>query len=78
MSETTSDGSGRSILPKWVARWIWLNPMAPPIMAAQDILLYGKWPNWGNLGIVLAIAALLCAWGWRLFRRHSGELVDEL
>ena len=67
-----------SILPKWVARWIWLNPMAPPIMAAQDILLYGKWPDWGALGIVLAIAALLCAWGWRLFRRHSGELVDEL
>jgi lipopolysaccharide transport system permease protein len=67
-----------SILPPWVARWVWLNPMAPPVMAAQDILLYGRWPDWRPLAIVLAVAALLCAWGWHLFRRHSGELVDEL
>jgi hypothetical protein len=27
---------------------------------------------------VTVLSLLLCAWGWSLFRRHSGELVDEL
>lgn len=68
----------RSILPPGVQEWLWLNPLAPVIAAAQDIVVYGRWPAWSSLVPVLVIALLLCAWGWRLFRRHSGELVDEL
>jgi lipopolysaccharide transport system permease protein len=68
----------RTILPPSVREWVWLNPMTPLIVAAQDILLHGQWPQWLTLLPVLAISVLLCAWGWRLFRRHAGELVDEL
>ena len=68
----------RNILPAAVQEWLWLNPIAPLMAAAQDIVVYGRWPQWGSLLPVLAIALVLCAWGWRLFRRHSGELVDEL
>lgn len=67
-----------SILPEGIQRWLWLNPMVAPIRAAQDILLYGRWPAWGSLVPVTILSLLLCAWGWGLFRRHSGELVDEL
>lgn len=67
-----------NILPPGVARWLELNPMAALIGACQDILVHGRWPDWPRLMPVLLLAALLCALGWRLFRRHSGELVDEL
>jgi lipopolysaccharide transport system permease protein len=68
----------RNILPARVQEWLWLNPMTPLITAAQDILVYERWPDWLSLLPVFALSLLLCAWGWRLFRRHSGELVDEL
>jgi lipopolysaccharide transport system permease protein len=68
----------RTILPPFVERWLWINPLAPLIGSAQDILLYARWPDWTSLIPVFVISLLLCAWGWRLFRRHSGELVDEL
>ena len=68
----------RTILPQGVQDWLWLNPMTPVIAAAQDILVYAHWPHWRSLVPVLVVSLLLCAWGWRLFRRHSGELVDEL
>jgi lipopolysaccharide transport system permease protein len=66
------------ILPARVQEWLWLNPMTPIIQAMQQVFVYGQWPHWASLVPVLAVSLLLCAWGWRLFRRHSGELVDEL
>ena len=68
----------RTILPEPVQHWLWLNPMAPVAAAAQEILVYARWPEWSHLLPVTLLSLLLCAWGWRLFRRHSGELVDEL
>ncbi|WP_415752675.1 ABC transporter permease [Ramlibacter tataouinensis] len=68
----------RSILPARVVDWLWINPMAPLIGAAQDVLVHAQWPHWLSLLPPLVVAMLLCALGWRLFRRHSAELVDEL
>ncbi|MEP6789800.1 MAG: ABC transporter permease [Ramlibacter sp.] len=66
------------ILPERVARYLGFNPMARLITACQDILVHNRWPDWWRLLPVLALSAVLCAFGLRLFRRHSGELVDEL
>jgi lipopolysaccharide transport system permease protein len=68
----------RSIVPPAIEQWLWLNPMTAVVTAAQDILVYAQWPAWRTLVPVFVISLLLCTWGWRLFRRHSGELVDEL
>jgi lipopolysaccharide transport system permease protein len=68
----------RSIVPEAIQRWLWLNPMTAIVSASQDVLVYARWPQWTTLVPVAVISVLLCAWGWRLFRRHSGELVDEL
>jgi lipopolysaccharide transport system permease protein len=67
-----------NILPAAVADIIRWNPMTPLIGAAQDVVVRGQWPHWAALLPVTVIGLLLCAWGWRLFRRHAGELVDEL
>lgn len=67
-----------SILPEGARNLLILNPMADLIGAFQSILVFGMWPNWKLLVPVSILAILLCVWGLRLFRKHSGEMVDEL
>lgn len=54
------------------------NPMVPLIGAYQNILVNGQWPDWGALLPVSLLSALLCMLAIRLFRKRSGEMVDEL
>lgn len=67
-----------SILPDFARRFLIFNPMAGIIEACQQILVFGKWPNWGALLPVALLALVLCFYSWRLFRKRSGEIVDEL
>lgn len=67
-----------SVLPPAARAWLGWNPMAPLIMACQDILVNGQWPHWRALLPVAALAALLCLAALQLFRRRAGEMVDEL
>lgn len=67
-----------TVLPEKVRAWLAFNPMAPLIMAYQDILVKQQWPQWGSLLPVTILAVLLCVFGMRLFRRRAGEMVDEL
>jgi lipopolysaccharide transport system permease protein len=65
-------------LPESIRPWLALNPMASLAAAYQGVLVLGQWPHWNSLLPTALIALLLCALGFRLFRRHSGEMVDEL
>jgi lipopolysaccharide transport system permease protein len=67
-----------SILPKWVKPFMALNPMACFMAAFQDVLVRDEWPRWATLWPMALATLLLCAFGLRLFRRHSGEIMDEL
>lgn len=67
-----------TILPERVRPLMYYNPMAGLMNAYQTILVRGEWPDWISLWPVTLLAVLLCLWGMRLFRRHAGEMVDEL
>jgi lipopolysaccharide transport system permease protein len=67
-----------SILPETMRSLMSYNPMANLINAFQDILVTGKWPIWQSLLPVTIVAIALCILGMRLFRKHVGEMVDEL
>jgi lipopolysaccharide transport system permease protein len=54
------------------------NPMAALMAAYQTILLNGHWPQWRGLWLVALLAVLFSSIGFRLFRKHAGEMVDEL
>lgn len=54
------------------------NPMAPLLDAFQGIFVLGKWPQWNSLWLVTLLGIVLCIIGMGLFRKHSGEMVDEL
>lgn len=67
-----------SILPESVRSLMNLNPMANLIGTLQSILVSGHWPVWQSLLPVTLLAIALCAFAMRLFRKHAGEMVDEL
>jgi lipopolysaccharide transport system permease protein len=67
-----------AILPEAARPLMALNPMARITGACQTALVSGQTPAWGSLWPVALLAGLLCLWGLRLFRRHAGEMVDEL
>lgn len=67
-----------SILPDEIRTFIAFNPMAAMIAAYQTILVNGQWPQWQTLWPVAVLSMLLCVLGLRLFRKHAGEMVDEL
>jgi lipopolysaccharide transport system permease protein len=67
-----------SILPAWAQQLIRFNPMARLIAGYQEVLVFGRWPNWTSLWPVAVLSLLLCAYGLYLFRSRSGEMVDEL
>ena len=67
-----------TILPATMQSAVQYNPMTPLIASYQRVLVEGLWPNWLSLWPVTTLAVLLCAFGLRLFRQHSGEMVDEL
>ncbi|MDR2678208.1 MAG: ABC transporter permease [Zoogloeaceae bacterium] len=66
-----------SILPESISRLMVFNPMAVLIGEHQRLFLGGE-TNLSHLVPVLALALLLCLAGSILFRRHAGEIVDEL
>ncbi|MDR2113574.1 MAG: ABC transporter permease [Candidatus Accumulibacter sp.] len=60
-------------------RWILAcNPVAPLMAGFQTILVNRLWPQWESLWWPGLLCLALCAGGMALFRKHAGEMVDEL
>jgi lipopolysaccharide transport system permease protein len=66
------------ILPARVQPLFALNPMSHLMAAFQTILVMRQWPNWDALLPIFFLSLLLLFIGFSLFRKHSGEMVDEL
>jgi len=67
-----------TIIPERFHGLLMFNPMAPVIGAYQTILVNGRWPDWQSLIFAALLSLLLCVLAIRLFRKRSGEMVDEL
>lgn len=65
-------------LPPSIRPLMKFNPMAPLVEAYQSIYLYHRMPDWTHIWPIAVLALLLCLAGLLLFRRRSGEMVDEL
>jgi ABC-type polysaccharide/polyol phosphate export permease len=66
-----------SILPEPVARLMAFNPLAVLTGMYQRLFLGGE-ADLPSLAPVLALALLFCILGLALFRRHAGDMTDEL
>ena len=67
-----------SIIPERFRPLVALNPMTDIIVAYQGIMLAKVQPDWMALAPTAVVGIALCAVGWRLFRKRSAEMVDEL
>jgi lipopolysaccharide transport system permease protein len=67
-----------SILPDSIRPILQANPMLPLITAYQGIFVEGNLPDWSTLVPITLLATVLCLVSLRLFRKRSGEMVDEL
>jgi lipopolysaccharide transport system permease protein len=67
-----------TILPEGVKPFMAFNPMMVFISSYQGILVSGMWPHWQKFIPVGLLSVGLCIFGMRLFRKRSGEMVDEL
>lgn len=65
-------------LPAEIQGLLAYNPMAAVVVAHQGILLDGRVPDWASLLPAALLGVLACLLGMRLFRKRSGEMVDEL
>ena len=68
----------QSIIPKNVQYFLYFNPMYHVIRGYQNIFVYNQLPDFQYLGIVFIFSVLLGIWALHLYRKHVGELVDEL
>jgi lipopolysaccharide transport system permease protein len=67
-----------SVLPVAAQQAMVFNPVAALMAGFQSCLVAQEWPNWSSLTYPAVLAALLCVAGIRLFRKHAGDMVDEL
>lgn len=66
------------ILPANVQHWFKLNPLYPLVTSYQNVLVFGKDPLWGELGVLVAASVVILLAALLLFRRASPEMVDAL
>lgn len=66
------------ILPDSIQSLVSLNPMAQLIQGYQSIFVHNQWPQWQDFAAPTLIALVLVLYALNLFRRHAGEIVDEL
>jgi len=67
-----------TIIPEVFRPYIQWNPMSIVIGGFHQIFIVNRQPDWQNLTIVLLISVFLCYVSYRLFRKHSSEIMDEL
>lgn len=67
-----------SSLPEKFQIWLMLNPLTFVIEQSRAVMIFGKLPDWGGLGIY-AVASLLIAWtGYWWFQKTRKGFADVL
>ena len=67
-----------SAAPEAFRGWLQMNPMVYILQAHRDVLLHGNAPDWGTLGIITGVSALLLTISNRFFARAANSFVDEI
>ena len=66
------------IIPGTLSWFLNFNPMYHLIKGYQDIFLYDRLPDFLSISAVLFFSIALGIWSLHIYRKHVGEMVDEL
>jgi len=59
--------------------WLYdLNPIAILLDAYRNCVLFGRWPSWGSLTAVAAVAAVVTTGAWRAYDRVAPDFAELL
>lgn len=67
-----------TILPENFKRIIQLNPMYPIINAYQNIIVFGKNPEWVTLLYPLTLCLTICIAAFFIYKNAFNQIIDEL
>lgn len=67
-----------NIIPAKYRGLLALNPMTHVVFAFQNVLVFGRPPDWYGLSIVTVCSLILLAFGLFIFLRASAEMMDVL
>jgi lipopolysaccharide transport system permease protein len=67
-----------SALPAAYRGWLALNPLTIPLEQTRDVLIWGRWPDWGALGIYAAVAVAVACGGYWWFQRTRKGFADVM
>jgi lipopolysaccharide transport system permease protein len=59
------------------ARWLALNPMSAMVSAHREVVLYGRFPDWTELGTWMVIALALFGLSIAVFRGLEDTFIDQ-
>lgn len=67
-----------SALPDWIQPWLVLNPIALPVEQARDLLIFGKLPDFAQLGYYSFVAMIVAVLGYQFFQKTRKGFADVL
>lgn len=67
-----------TFIPAAYRMWMYLNPLTVIVMASQDVLVWGRQPQWWLLGIYAGIACLFAWAAFAWFERSRKGFADVL
>lgn len=68
----------RTALPEWLQPYLSLNPLAVPVEALRDVVLFGLQPDWTALGYYSLAAIAVALFGERFFQLTRRGFADVL
>lgn len=65
-----------SALPVWLQPWLALNPLTVPVQQAREVLIFGKMPDFAELGAYTLVAMIVCFAGYIWFQKTRKGFAD--
>lgn len=56
---------------------IMLSPMARLIKETRSFIVYGQWPDWHNIFLLLLVSAALLFWGYKYFKKGEPHFAEK-
>lgn len=67
-----------SAVPESIAPYMFLNPLAPILVQAQNVCVFGRMPDWNAWCLVTAITGVLAWLGYLWFQKTRAGFADVL
>jgi len=65
-------------VPDHLRQYFRLNPFCELMTSYRDIIIHGRMPALFDLGYAFLVGVVCCAFGYFVFKRYEGRLVQKL